>query len=354
MCASQCAGVLDVEIEREDSFERFAPGLQGGLLEVWIREEAALQLDSRGPPRAPGRGWSRAPRPSFSCFSCMCVHVCVCVLAWNLARVLLSSSGRMSSPVPSARVALAVSAALALGAGVYLILRRRRAKSSAAPVEKTQAAKSGGSSGGGGACKTLVPPTLSPAFQLEYSIHKPSRLLRNEIELVFRPDLEAVYQSDPRGAAAGVDKDDFLAAHLCAIPTWQPATQDLSEISPVVNEERRKLLVNFDKWAKPVRQRLLPKYWSDCSCPMEGTARFGTPTSTIYNELEGLTQLLRYDALPIGCCGIVLHPKWQRNAYPVTFFSTAPLDELVRVFSEVDRVGPAENSGDDLSRASCM
>ena len=39
---------------------------------------------------------------------------------------------------------------------------------------------------------------------------------------------------------------------------------------------------------------------------MEGTARWGTPTSAIYNELEGLTTLLKYDAIPVGCCGIVL------------------------------------------------
>ena len=42
---------------------------------------------------------------------------------------------------------------------------------------------------------------------------------------------------------------------------------------------------------------------------MGGNARWSL-SSTIYNELEGLTQLLQYDAIPIGCCGIVLHPKW--------------------------------------------
>ena len=80
-------------------------------------------------------------------------------------------------------------------------------------------------------------------------------------------------------------------------------------------------------WAAAVRPRLRG-FWSDVSCPMEGHSRYGTPTSVIYNELEGLTSLLRYDSVPIGCCGIVLHPKWQRRAYPVTFFTTAPYDVL--------------------------
>jgi len=38
--------------------------------------------------------------------------------------------------------------------------------------------------------ETLVPPTRLSASKLEYSVHRPSRLLRRDIELVFRPDLE--------------------------------------------------------------------------------------------------------------------------------------------------------------------
>lgn len=186
-----------------------------------------------------------------------------------------------------------------------------------------------------GRSTTVVPPTMSPTYNLEYSIHRPSRLLRQDIHIVFRPDLEAEHASDPRGAAAGLSLDEFLARYLLAVPTWQPAQQDLSEISNIVNEERRALLANFDAWAEAVRPRLQPQ-WSDVSCPMEGNARYGTPTSSIYNELEGLTSLLRYDSMPIGCCGIVLHPHWQRRAYPVTLFTTAPVEVVKRVFVDVE------------------
>ena len=196
---------------------------------------------------------------------------------------------------------------------------------------------------------TLAPPWLSEAFQVEHSIHRPSRLLLKDIEIVFRPDLEAEYERKKAAAAAGAqitgieEKEAFLRANLLAVPTWQPAQQDLSEISDAVNEERRALLKNFDAWADAVRARL-GVHWSDASCPVEGCAHFGTPGSTIYNELEGLTTLLRYDSLPIGCCGIVLHPKWQRRAYPVTFFTTAPYDVLQAAIlgAEAERAAQAQ------------
>ena len=184
--------------------------------------------------------------------------------------------------------------------------------------------------------ETLVAPTLLPSFNLEWSVHRPSRLLRNDIELVFRPDLEAEFQRHERGAGAGAEKDVWMHEHLLAVPTWQPSERDLSEMSNVVNEERRALLDKFDVWATAVRAGIGSGYWSDCSCPMEGNARFGTCTSAIYNELEGLTSLLKYDSIPIGCCGIVLHPTWQRRAYPVTFFTTAPPELLARVVAEVE------------------
>ena len=95
----------------------------------------------------------------------------------------------------------------------------------------------------------LVQPTFDPKFNLEYSIHKPSRLLRKDIEVVFRPDLEEEFSK--RGFSG--DLDDFLAENLLAVPTWQPASQDLSEMCSKVSEERKSLLDQFDLWALAVR-----------------------------------------------------------------------------------------------------
>ena len=233
----------------------------------------------------------------------------------------------------------AAALAVAGAAGVVLVLFARRRRRQRDVAEKYACfRKAGGDKGP--MTVTLTPPTECPAQELEYSVHRPSRLLRRDIELVFRPDIDTSYHSDPRGEQAGRTKEEYLEACLLAVPTWQPAKRDLSEISFEVNQERRTLLDRFDIWAKSVRPRL-DGYWSDCSCPMEGNARYGTPTSTIYNELEGLTSLLRYDSIPIGCCGIVLHPKWQRRAYPVTFFTLAPPELLVKAIEEVEKEAAA-------------
>ena len=230
---------------------------------------------------------------------------------------------------------VAVAAAVGAATVVLYILHRRRSAAASAASAAPPPASNPAPKRPARECITLVPQTMCPALQLEYSVHKPSRLLRRDIELVFRPDLDTSYHTDPRGAAAGLDKEAYLEAYLLAVPTWQPSSHDLSEIAFEVNEERKGLLGNFDAWADSLRPRLV-EHWSDVSCPMEGNARYGTPTSTIYNELEGLTSLLRYDSIPIGCCGIVLHPRWQRKAYPVTLFTLAPIEHLTGALEAVE------------------
>ena len=61
----------------------------------------------------------------------------------------------------------------------------------------------------------------------------------------------------------------------------------------------------------------------------------------MYNELEGLTALLKYRSVPVGCCGIVLHPEWQRAAYPATLFTTAPLEAFEAAVAVVAARGEA-------------
>ncbi|KAL3927037.1 MAG: hypothetical protein SGPRY_003012, partial [Prymnesium sp.] len=99
-------------------------------------------------------------------------------------------------------------------------------------------------------CVMIAPPTLSPVFNLEHSIHRPSRLLRDDIELVFRPDLDDEYKRHECGACTGVEKPEFILQNILVVPTWQQAAMDLSEISDGVNTVRRQLLGRFDKWAQ--------------------------------------------------------------------------------------------------------
>ena len=115
-----------------------------------------------------------------------------------------------------------------------------------------------------------------------------------------------------------------------AIPLWQQSCLDLSVYpSEEVSRKRDEHLTFFQKWTSELRLQLAQKgYWCDASCPQTGFALHGTRTASTYNEIEGLMAVMGYDAEPIGCCGIVMHPQWRRKAYPATAFTTAPLPIL--------------------------
>ncbi|KAG8465063.1 hypothetical protein KFE25_012426 [Diacronema lutheri] len=203
----------------------------------------------------------------------------------------------------------------------------------------------------GARCATVVParPIVFAGLEFELSVHRPSGLLLRDIELVFRPGLDAAC------AAAGADyasKDAFLRARLLVVPLWQPAQQNLSVVRASVSVERRQLCANFARFAAALGAQLGGE-WLDASDPRSGQAMFGAATTATYNELDGLTQCLKYSFEPFGCCGIVLHPRWGYNAYPVSMFTTAPLDALVAALDataalsedEVARIAPVPADG---------
>lgn len=169
--------------------------------------------------------------------------------------------------------------------------------------------------------------------QYDVSVHRPSRLLLRDIEPVFRPDLDAAFQAS---AGQWGSKEEFLRERLLVMPVWQPSTLDLSVISDEVSAERKELCRQFVEWFESLKAKL-PGHWLDASDPRTGQAMFGTDTSATYNELEGLTSCLKYKFEPFGCCGIVMHPAWRRNAYPVSVFTTAPAEELL---DAVERTSP--------------
>jgi hypothetical protein len=38
--------------------------------------------------------------------------------------------------------------------------------------------------------------------------------------------------------------------------------------------------------------------------------------------------LLNYECTNVGCCKIVMHPKWGSSVYPASLFAIAPEDEV--------------------------
>ena len=59
------------------------------------------------------------------------------------------------------------------------------------------------------------------------------------------------------------------------------------------------------------------------------------PTGYTYNELEGLTKLLKYNNDKIGCCGMVYHPEFKDRSYPITVFTNMDFDKLKNILNNL-------------------
>ncbi|KAF9103653.1 hypothetical protein BGX27_010479, partial [Mortierella sp. AM989] len=57
----------------------------------------------------------------------------------------------------------------------------------------------------------------------------------------------------------------------------------------------------------------------------------------VYPDVEGCQLLLKYDFQNAGCCKVLLHPNWGSKIYPATFFTTAPLETLLKVVTQVEQ-----------------
>ena len=147
-------------------------------------------------------------------------------------------------------------------------------------------------------------------YNIEYTVHKCPSNMKKDIQSVFKNDIK-------------IDDD------LLLIPTWQKSSLSLLEINDNVSIEMDRLFLNFKNWLLPIKKIINENNkWLDASCPFTGKALFGTPSGFIYNELDGLTKLLKYDNDKIGCCGMVYHPEFKDRSYPITVFTNMEFDKL--------------------------
>ena len=152
-------------------------------------------------------------------------------------------------------------------------------------------------------------------YNIEYTIHNCPKSMKIDIYPVFKNELN-------------ID-DDILI-----IPTWQEARLSITNLSEDVSKELDRLFLNFRDWALILKKYVNDKNkWLDASCPFTGKALFGTPTAFMYNELNGLSKLLKYDYDKIGCCGMVYHPQFKNRSYPITFFTNMKQNEFIKLIS---------------------
>lgn len=177
--------------------------------------------------------------------------------------------------------------------------------------------------------KTMV--TLPQRFGevFEYSVHRTSRIMCRDLELVF-PDADIPDLRKRKASENG-------KLTLVAIPTCQRARVDLVNWGEDVAKEKDDLCGRFSSWSADVVARLqMLGYWGDWIDPCSGLP-MNSRGNYIYSEAEGFEYLMRWPSYSANGCKLIRHPDWGTWFYPATLFAYAPLDELIQILDEVSR-----------------
>ncbi|KAF9923699.1 hypothetical protein FBU30_006230 [Linnemannia zychae] len=165
----------------------------------------------------------------------------------------------------------------------------------------------------------ITGPKMSETLlaNLEYTIHaSPKRMTR---------DLATVF---PNRDLSG----------LLVVPTFQRCKHEMVVWDAEIAKEKDDRLEDFIRWSTAIHN-ILKKlgYWSDMTDPASGFPSFSERGRDVYPDVEGCQLLLKYDFQNAGCCKILLHPIWGSKIYPATFFTTAPIDVLVKAIEQVEQ-----------------
>ncbi|CAG8557014.1 11945_t:CDS:2 [Ambispora gerdemannii] len=173
---------------------------------------------------------------------------------------------------------------------------------------------------------TCLTPKTCQLITIEYSIHACSSRLSRELEKVF-PEVAA----------------DL--GRCLVVPTFQKCEHDLVGVGPLVDKERDAKLEAFIEWGTSICEKLRQYgHWADITDPASGFPVFSSPGPSMYPDVEGAQQLLKYDVQNAGCCHILLHPQWGSKNYPATLFTTADADTLKNVISDCFRTESSKES----------
>ncbi|ORZ40778.1 hypothetical protein BCR44DRAFT_123687 [Catenaria anguillulae PL171] len=75
--------------------------------------------------------------------------------------------------------------------------------------------------------------------------------------------------------------------------------------------------------------------WFDFTDPASGYPILSQPGPSLYPDVHGAQALLHYDVMNVGCCKVLLHPRWSSRVYPTTCFTTAPLPVILDCLQEL-------------------
>ncbi|CAL6413117.1 unnamed protein product [Bathycoccus prasinos] len=139
--------------------------------------------------------------------------------------------------------------------------------------------------------------------ELEYSLHLCPKKHKSEAQAMFN----------------FTEDDDEKVEKLIIVPTCQKTAVDIIKTGERVDEEKDLCLERFLKFAEIATNVLREKnFWCDYIDPCSGGC----------TEVDALVTLLNYECTNVGCCKIVMHPKWGSSVYPASLFAIAPEDEV--------------------------
>ncbi|KAK3804591.1 MAG: hypothetical protein J3Q66DRAFT_362244 [Benniella sp.] len=170
-------------------------------------------------------------------------------------------------------------------------------------------------------CVSAPKMSQSSLATLEYSIHISPRRMTRDLATVFP------------------NKD---LSNLLVVPTFQKCHHDMVSWDTEIAKEKDDRLEDFVRWSTALHQGLERQgYWSDMTDPASGFPSFSERGRDVYPDVEGCQLLLKYDFQNAGCCKILLHPAWGSKIYPATFFTTAPVEVLLKAVDELESVYPS-------------
>jgi hypothetical protein len=169
-------------------------------------------------------------------------------------------------------------------------------------------------------------PHLSHPSLLQISIHAPSTSFLKELYLVF-PELKTIEKKSDWRSCSNENPEQ-----LFVLPTFQKTFYDLVANTPQTQWERNLCYHYFHYFASEFVNKLKAKgYWADYTDPADGFPVKSCRGSILYPDVEGACRLLKYKTTQVGCCSILLHPRWGTKNYPATLFAKAPLAILQEI-----------------------
>ncbi|KAJ3368076.1 hypothetical protein GGF31_006909 [Allomyces arbusculus] len=188
--------------------------------------------------------------------------------------------------------------------------------------------------------RQVLPPTPiayadhdGAVIPLEVSVHAVGRRFARELVGVF-PDMPSYAES----------LHDDSEPTLLVIPVVQPTTHDLVEFGRDVDAERDVMLERFVRFAHALAERIGDTWWADMTDPASGYPIRTRPGPRLYPDVPGIQTLLRYDAMNVGCCSVLLHPRWGSHMYPASFFAVAPARVVLDALAELGLQRPGAPS----------